>query len=214
MSAVRPEFGPTLPELLAPRLRALPGPARLALGVLAAALVLVILWALLLRGPGGGQRTLLVHRPTTFNFTYAPPLVERAPHAGELARVTGRGQSFVVRDLRLPAYRGDSSGFLPIWTTRVSEALARRLPGYQWRYEGRANVNGFQGYELVYQYRPQDRLMYGRRVFLLPLTTDRRGVQIDLLARRSGAVPRADAIGRDGVLKLALRSFRFGTDGP
>jgi hypothetical protein len=214
MSAVRPEFGPTLPELLAPRLRALPRPVRLALGAAAAALVLVVLWALLLRGPGGGQRTVVVRSPTAFNFIYRPPLAKRAPHAGELARVSGRGQSFVVRDLRLPAYRGDSAGILPIWTTDTSDALARRLPGYQWRYEGRANVNGFQGYELVFQYRPHGRLVFGRRIFLLPQTTGRRGVEITLLAPRSLAVARADAIGHNGPLKTALRSFRFGTSRP
>ena len=39
MSVVRPEFGPTLPELLAPRVRALPRAARVALAVLAALVV-------------------------------------------------------------------------------------------------------------------------------------------------------------------------------
>ena len=39
MSVVRPEFGPTLPELLAPRVRALPRAAQIALAVLAALVV-------------------------------------------------------------------------------------------------------------------------------------------------------------------------------
>jgi hypothetical protein len=215
MSAVRPEFGPTLPELLAPRLRALPRAARSALAVLAAVVVLVGLWALLLRGGDDGTHGVVVRKPIALNFIYRAPFTREALTAGELAHVGGRGQSFAVRELRLPAYRGDSAGFLPVYATRLENEMARVLPGFQWRYEGRANVNKIQGYEIVFQYRRAGgRLAYGRRILLLPDTTARQGADLLLTAPRSPAIPRADAIGRNGPLKTSLRSFRFGTERP
>jgi hypothetical protein len=214
MSVVRPEFGPTLPELLGPRLRALPAPVRGGLAVLGAAVVAVVLWALLLRG-GSADRPVVVRGPVAFNFIYRAPLHRAPARPGELVRLaTGTGQSMAVRPLHLPAYRGDSAGILPIWATRAAGTLERRLPGFQTRTEGRANINKFQGYEMVFQYRSAGRLVFGRRVFLLPQPTARDGVEITVLAPRTAAVPNADAAGHNGPLKTALRSFRFGTQRP
>ena len=214
MSVVRPEFGPTLPELLAPRLRALPAPLRAALAVLAAAVVLVVLWALLLHG-GAADRQVVVRGPVAFNFIYRAPLHRAPARAGETVRLAAaNGQSMTVRPLHLPAYRGDSAGILPIWATRAADALGRRLPGFQTRTEGRTNINRFQGYEMVFQYRPAGRLVFGRRIFLLPQPTARDGVEITVLAPHTAAVPNADAAGHNGTLKTALRSFRFGTQRP
>src|SRR5512132_4171317 len=47
MSVVRPEFGPTLPELLGPRVPALPRPARLALAAAGLGIVLLAGWLLM-----------------------------------------------------------------------------------------------------------------------------------------------------------------------
>src|SRR4051812_41376210 len=113
MSVVRPEFGPTLPELLGPRLRALPRPLRLALAVLAALVVVVAAWALLLRG-GSELPATVVREPIAFNFVHRAPMHRRAPQGTELARVSGGGQSFAVSELRLPPYQGDSAGTLPV----------------------------------------------------------------------------------------------------
>ncbi len=40
------------------------------------------------------------------------------------------------------------------------------------------------------------------------------GVEIGILATRSPAVPRVDAVGAEGQLRTALRSLRFGTERP
>jgi hypothetical protein len=213
MSVVRPEFGPTLPEMLGPRVRALPRAVRLGLLGAVALVVVVIAWATLLRG--GKKELVIVNRtPIAFNFVYRAPLHKRAPQAGELARAEGGGQTFAVRELRLPPYRGDSAGVLPILASKVEDQMGGQLPGFQVRSEGRANYNKFQGYEIVYQYRPGGRLVFGRRIFLLPEPTARQGVDITARTPRSLAVPRADAVGHNGALKTSLRSFRFGTKRP
>ncbi len=216
MSAVRPEFGPTLPELLGPRLRSLPSVLRLALAALGALLVVAIFSALVLRGDGvDAKRAVVVRTPVAFNFVYRAPFRRLAPLDGELARVGSTSQSFSVRALQLPRYRGDAAGFLPLYAAQQQAQMARRFPGFVWRSDGRANINQQQGFEIVFQFRrPGGPLSYGRRVLLLPSVTAREGADILVTAPRSSAIVRADDVGHNGGLKTALRSFRFGTERP
>jgi hypothetical protein len=215
MSAVRPEFGPTLPEVLGPRIRVLPRAVRVALAALGVLVVVLLGYALFLRGGGAqAKRAVIVRSPVAFNFVYRAPFRKEAPLAGELARVGSKDQSFSVRELKLPAYRGDAAGFLPLYAAQQEAQMARDLPGFQWRTDGRANINKQQGYEIVFQYRPAGKLTYGRRIFLLPTVTAREGADIWLFAPRSPAVVHADDVGHNGGLKTALRSFRFGTERP
>src|SRR3954452_4155422 len=216
MSAVRPESGPTLPELLGPRLRVLPRALRLALAALAALVVVLALYVVLLRGDAkAAKRAVIVRAPVAFNFVYRAPFRKQPPQAGELARVGSKDQSFSVRELRLPAYRGDAAGFLPLYAARLQQQMARDLPGFVWRSDGRANINKRQGFEIVFQFRRSDgTLTYGRRILLLPDVTARQGADIWATAPRSPAIVRADDVGHNGGLKTALRSFRFGTERP
>ena len=216
MSAVRPEFGPTLPELLGPRIRVLPRAVRLVLAAVAALLVLVILYALF--KPAGAttrKNAVIVRSPIAFNFVYRAPFRKQAPQQGELARVGSKAQSFSVRALNLPAYQGDAAGFLPLYAARQQAQMAKDLPGFVWRADGRANINKQQGFEIVFQFRGDGgRLTYGRRIFLLPDVTARQGADIWATAPRSPAIVRADDVGHNGGLKTELRSFRFGTQRP
>src|SRR4051794_12981303 len=107
MSVIRPEFGPTLPELLGPRLRALPRAAQVVVGVLAVVVVAIAVYAFTTRGSAAADRGVVVRSPVAFNFIYRAPFARETPRAGELVRVGGRGQSFSVRRLRLAPYRGD-----------------------------------------------------------------------------------------------------------
>jgi hypothetical protein len=216
MSAVRPEFGPTLPELLGPRIRVLPRAVRLALAVLGALILLLVVYAVFFRGQGTqAKRAVIVRSPIAFNFVYRAPFRKEAPQAGELARVGSKDQSFSVRELRLPAYRGDAAGFLPLYAARLEQQMARDLPGFTWRSDGRANINKQQGFEIVFQFRRSDgTLTYGRRILLLPSVTARQGADLWAIAPRSPAIVRADDVGHNGGLKTALRSIRFGTERP
>jgi hypothetical protein len=214
MSVVRPELGPTLPTLLGPRLRALPRAARLLLAAALALVVVLVVWAAALRGGDGGKRTVVVRAGVAFNFVYRAPFARLTPAGGDLAHVGGQGQSFVVRALHLPAYRGDAAGFLPVYTSELARSLPRTYPGFAVRGEGRANVNRTQGYELLYQFRRAGRLMYGLRIMLLPQSTARDGLELVLESPRTTSVSRFDAVGRNGPLKTSLRSFRLGTERP
>lgn len=216
MSVVRPEFGPTLPELAGPRFRALPKAVRIVLIALAALIVLAILYALFKPAPATvRKRAVIVRTPVAFNFAYRRPFAKQPLQGTETARVGSQTQTFAVSPLNLPAYRGDAAGFLPLYAAQQEAAMAKQYPGFVWRDDGRANINKQQGFEIVFQFRGKDgALTYGRRIFLLPNVTARQGADIVVTAPRSNAIVRADDVGHNGGLKTALRSFRFGTERP
>lgn len=209
-SVVRPEFGPALPELLAPLPRALRRglavAALLALGAIAA------LWA---RSHSDPLTRIIVARPVAFNIGYQSPFTRRALLRGEIVRLADRDQWLSVSELRLPPFRGDVAGILPLYATGVERAMAAGRPGFQVRSEGRANVNAIQGYGFTYIVRaPGGRRRYGQQLFLPVDATSRSGVTIALEADASPAVTNPDMVGRTGPLKVSLRSFRFGTQTP
>jgi hypothetical protein len=217
MSAVRPELGPTLPELLGPRIRVLPRALRLALAAAGALVVLALLYLLVLKPEPAAKvkRAVIVKAPVAFNFVYRAPFRKQTPQDGELARVGSKDQSFSVQELKLPAYRGDAAGFLPLYAATLEAEMARELPGFVWRADGRANINKQQGFEIVFQFRRTDgTLVYGRRILLLPNVLSRQGADIWATAPRSPSIVRADDVGHNGGLKTALRSFRFGAERP
>jgi len=222
MSVVRPEFGPTLPELLAPRIRALPRAAQVALAVLALAVVVLAALLLLRREEDDGRLQAVVREPIAYNLVYPRTLARVAPRGRETLRLqTPAGaadpQSFAVTPYRLPAYKGDPTGILTLSSANMISAMRRTIPGFVWRGDGRVNYNRQPGYEILFQAKINGRTTYGRRTILLPGgdTPPKEGVDITMLAARSEAIPRVDAIGAAaGALKTAIRSFRFGTERP
>jgi hypothetical protein len=217
VSAVRPEFGPTLPELVGPRLAKLPPVLRVAVLALVAAVVLVV--ALRLTGVTAPQPDrfpiVVTSGPVPFNLAPDGRLRRVAPGPGELLRLEGSAARMTVRPLRLPPYRGDANGTLPVLVEGLVGSMARSYDDFVRRYpEGRANVNRQTGYQLHFQFRRDGRLWYGRRVLLVTTPTSRDGADIILEERRSAAVPRAESVGNVGALKRGLRSFRFGAQRP
>ena len=123
-------------------------------------------------------------------------------------------QQFTVRAVRVPAYRGDVNGLLPALhvaagrggasePTRRSSCAARAACG----------STSSRATRYFFQTRVGGRTTYGRRLLLFD-----RGA--GGAARRatcccSPSAPTrcrgADAVGSNGALKTALRSFRFGT---
>jgi len=214
---MRPEFGPTLPELLVPRLQRLSRGMQAALA--AAVLVVVVGVAAVVLGRGG-VHDVLVRGPVTFNLQYPVGLVRVAPRPGELLRLESPPGAryrllYVVRRSTLPAYRGDVNGFLPFFSARLIAAMQRADPAFVLRGEGRIRLNeNATGYGLQFQTRLGGRLTFGRRLLLYPGETGvRSGVDVLLLARSSPTVPNVDSVGGAGPLKLAMRTFRFGTSG-
>jgi hypothetical protein len=221
MSVVRPEFGPTLPELLGPRVRALPRAAQVGLALLAA-VVLVALVALIRRDTEDNRAHVVVREPIAYNLVYPPSLQRFRPHPGETLRLetppgTPAPQSFAVKPFRLPPYHGDSTGILTLMSANMITRMRSQYPAFVWRGDGRVNYNRQPGYEILFQAKIGGRTTYGRRTMLVPGgdAPPREGVDITMLAARSEAIPRVDAVGSaSGALKTAIRSFRFGTERP
>jgi hypothetical protein len=212
VSAVKPQYGPTLVQLLAPR----PLAVRIAAGIGAAVLLVAVVLIALSTRPD--VTYVLEHEPVTFNFGYGPQF-ERVSKAGTVVALSHVRNglfldSYVVRPLALPPYRGAAGGMLPVYADRYIERLRHRYSGFQFVSEGRTRVNNGIGYEVTFRAKRGGRTIYGRHLLLVEDNPDglRRGVTIELTSTAAAGTPNADEIGNHGALKQALRSFRFGSD--
>jgi hypothetical protein len=212
VSAVKPQYGPSLVQMLAPR----PLAVRVAAGALAALLVVaVVVVALRTRAD---ETFVLEHEPVTFNLVYGPQF-QRVEKAGTIVALTHERNglfldSYVVRPLSLPAYRGFVGGMLPVYANGYLERQHRRYPGYEFVSEGRSRINNGIGYAVTFRARRGGRTLYVRHLLLVEDTPDglRRGVILELTSTAAAGTPNAAEIGNHGALKTPLRSFRFGED--
>jgi hypothetical protein len=211
---MKPEYGPTLGRLLAPRWHA--APRALRAGVIAAGL-LVVLAAIAIvltlepaRYSQGGS--------FPFSFTYKG-LFKTTPEAGGYVRVEAHyadgslKYSYAVNPLSLPPYSGGISGVLPVYATGYSERLAGRFPGVKLDGEGKTRVNKVPAYQVLYTTRIDGRTMYGRNVLLLPERPGaREGVEIVMLtaAGATSEVKEPGEVASGGVLLRPLKTFSFG----
>jgi hypothetical protein len=211
VTAVAPEHRPTLREELAP----LPAPARWAvLGVLVL-LIAGIGIALLGGGSNADGRVIVRERPVAFNLRVAPGMTQLEPLPGEWVHLTRPGQdSIVVSPLRLPAYKGDVGGILPVVAAHELDLLKAQFPELEPVEEGKARVNKAAAYSLSFRVSRSPR-EYGRLVLLpQPVPGARDGVKMLLLATPKGGAGKATDVGTRGLLKTPYRSFRFGTEAP
>ena len=221
-SPVRPEFGPTLPELLGRRFG---WSVRTAALVVGGILALIVAGGIAKQAQSDGSVRAVVKAPVAFNLRYDPGQLDRVTPAGNqsLRLVTRTGDpnpsSVIVAPARLAPYVGDDpSVALPIFAGQLIEQLQRSDPKFVLRGEGRARVNSQPGYQIQYLTELGGRVMYGRRVLLFPdpreLPGAREGADVTLLAARSKVVTHPDDVGSNGVTKLPYRSFRLGTNTP
>lgn len=230
VSVVREELGPSLPELLRPHLSRLSRLQRRLLAAVAAlgVLVLAAAYVVLKSDP---LPVIVVKEPIAFNLIHRADFPEVATRPGELLRLEGdlpiakKGvpparETFAVRPLTVPPFRGDiSSAYLALATAKLEELRAAD-PNVRYRGEGKARINLIPGYQLSYATRQDGRTLFGRVYWLVPDPEDdgapqtREGVTLTLTAQFSGQVPNPAAVGSDVLLKAPLRSFRFGTERP
>jgi hypothetical protein len=207
---VAPEHRPTLGETLAP----LPRPARWAVVAVLGLLLIGLVIALTGNATADGER-LVRGKPLAFNLRVPPGMQEIEPAAGEWAHLERKGKdSFVVQPLRLPAYKGDVGGVLPVAATRELDALRKRFPALEPVEEGKGRINQAAAYSVVFRASRKPRL-YGRLVLLpQPVPGARDGVKLLLLATPEAGAGKASDVGTRGQLKTPYRSFRFGTEAP
>src|SRR5580704_6478718 len=148
---MKPEYRPTLGQLLSPRWRAAPPLARggvIALGVGLLALLLAVVLTF--------QDSTFSHGgKVPFSFRYRD-LYRVAPDGGGYVKVArrrhdGRLQdSLAVEPLLLPPYSGELSSELALYADSYIRGLARRYRHFVPRGEGRTKINSVAGYNVFY----------------------------------------------------------------
>jgi len=212
---MKPQYGPTLGQLLAPRWHAasrLTRAATIAAGVgLAVAIVAAGLTLENATFSHGGR--------VPFSFSYRG-LYRVAPDPGGYVKVQSRWPdgalkfSYAVDPLLLPAYSIELSGEMPLYATGFIRALSQRTPGFALRGEGKATITkSLSGYEVLYTADVEGRAMFGRDMLLLPPRPGtREGVDIVMLTspKASFQITSPLEVGTTGVLLRPLKSFTFG----
>jgi hypothetical protein len=210
---LKPEYGPTLGQLLSPSWRSASRATRLIVACVAAASIVAVAALVLTLLPS----RLSYGGPVPFAFSYRG-LYRTAPDPGGYAKVQlrrGGGRledSFAVGPLRLPPYRGSLSGELPLYAAGYVKALAAKYRGFELEGEGKTKINAGVGYDVYYRAHVAGRTMYGRDLLLLPERAGaREGVTIVMLS-----LPHADPqvtspqlLATAGVLYEPLRTFSF-----
>jgi hypothetical protein len=210
--AVAPEFRPTLRDELAPLQ---PRVRRAVAGGLVALVVVLAVAAFIASRPNGIH--VVGHRPVTWNLYHPRVLRQTRPPAGELLHLEHRGAHgrlislFVVEPLRLPAYRGNVSGVLPLLADKELAALRARIPGMVPLDEGKVHDNTASGYQL--QFRVSRRpTVWGRLVLLVaPGKRSRAGVRLLMLGTPRGGNTIYTDVGKKDELRDPFRTFMFGT---
>jgi len=210
---MKPEYGPTLGRLLAPRWHAATRPVRIAV---------VIAGVLLLAGGVGLVLTLLNATysqggPTPFSFSYRG-LFRTTPDPGGFVKIRAPADgpleySYAVEPLELPPYEGGLSGELPVYAIGYIHGLEASDPGFVLRGEGKTRVNNVPAYQVLYSERYEGREFFGRNVFVLPEQQGaRRGVAIVMLtsATASSKVRSPSEVAATGILLRPLKTFSLG----
>lgn len=209
---IKPQYGPTLPSMLAPSWHRASRAARAA--VVVAGVVLTALLA-------GAVLTLLnstyghgASRP--FHFSYRG-LYRTTPEPGGFVRLQSHSSSgrleysFAVNPLELPPYSGAVLGEVPLYASGYIRELSRRYPDFVLRGEGKTRLNSnLGGYQVAYTTTVAGRRMLGRNVLLLHERRGQRsGVEIVMLTA-PGANPQITEpleVGSTGVLLRPLKTF-------
>jgi hypothetical protein len=207
---LKPQYGPTLGTLLAPRWHAA-APAWRALVIAASAFVLAVAIGLALTlldasySHGG---------PVPFKFKYKG-LYRTAPDPGGFVKIAresaGRlDDSYAVAPIRLGPYEGTVNGELPVFAAAYTHRLAKRFVRFRFEGEGKTRISStLGGYEVLYSALVDGRKVHGRDVMLLPERSGaREGVVLEMLT--SGPVTVSEPVASSGVLEVPLKSFSFG----
>jgi len=217
---VQRRFGPSLPELLAPRIDRLPAIARrvglVAIVALAAA---IVAYALRSRYPAFSQRS-----PVAFHLTYPPSLTrEPTPRGALLLLELHNGAQLVdslqINPLSLPAYGGEISGLLPIIAANYERRLAAQIGStfVPWSL-GRTRVINTPAFTFTYKRTIDGTVYFGRVTFITQhLTGDRHGLILSLLTLpktldevTDPAPPTPDAVGSGGALADPYAGLHMG----
>jgi hypothetical protein len=236
----QPDYGPSLPQLLGPRLRALGRGGKVLLGLVLLALVALVAALLVSKEASvetyvqteadAGARGL---EPLEFHFDRSSKMTLSKPDGAYVrAERTKDGvlvARFTVSPFRMERRPGALASYLPLIAVDLQRADARRYENFRLQFEGRARVNEVEGYQYAFTTRLRDpgrppRQLFGRVVVLPepysyedpdteypPGRNPTRGVLVTMLATTLDEAPSATRVGDEGILQRPFRSFRYGT---
>jgi len=214
---VKPQFGPTLPQLLAPRIDSLPRIVARILAVVAVLVVaLLIVVALRLHDP------VFSHHgsPASFSTSYSRAMTREPVRPPVLLSLrqdssVGLAASFEITTIRLPAYAGEISGLLPVVAAGLIARMGASDPTFVLWSQGRTRINLVPGYTFTFQQRIGGRPYWGRDVLLTPrISGDREALLMSMLtdpallvAAKAPITP--DSVASVGLLFDPLERLRF-----
>jgi hypothetical protein len=208
---LKPQYGPTLGTLLAPRWHAVPRPVRVLVRAAGVGLVVLAIAAVFALWPATYSRG----GPTPFHFSYRG-LYRTTPEAGQYVRIDRRAggwleDSFAVSPLHLPPYSGGLSGELPVYASGYIDRLRAKFSDFLLRGEGKTRVNTVPAYNIFYTATVEGREMYGRDVLLLPAREGvRDGVSLEMLTLPRPPLTSPLEVASAGVLERPVETFTFG----
>jgi len=216
---VKPEYAPTLPQLLAPRIDSLP---RIVLRVVAVGAIVVavavILLAVRLRNPVFSYAGKPAFATSYTRAMTRLPVPAKGPLLLSLQQRSSAGieASFQIRLLRLPRYAGEISGQLPVVASRMIASMAAADPTFVPYSRGRTRINLVPGYSFTFQRRIGGRVFWGRDVLITPhIGGDRTGLVMSMLTVPGALINTAtkpvtpDDVGSVGVLFDPFERLRF-----
>jgi hypothetical protein len=212
---LRPEFGPTLPELISGRFAV--SRRAVAIGAVIALVVAAIVIKVVL---DDGRDKLVVHGTPSFNLLYDPSLLHKqAPANGDLMRLVGKTKrletEITARHANLPPFKGDViGGQLPLYTTQHTIQLSKELPNLQVGDEGKARLNQAPGYQVAYTSGQPGNRTYWREVYVMPAADKPKETIVVTMRQTFTGRPGARGQALLKATKKAYRSFRFGTRRP
>jgi hypothetical protein len=205
---LKPQYGPTLGALLAPRWHAAPRVARWLVWAAGVGIVALAIAAALALWPA----TYSHGGAAPFHFSYRG-LYRTQPEPGQFVRIDRRSggrleASFAVSPLHLPPYSGGLSGELPVYASGYIAGLSRKFSDFTLRGEGKTRVNTVPAYNIFYTARIEGREMYGRDVLLLPEREGvRDGVALEMLTLPSAGITSPLEVATAGVLERPVETF-------
>jgi hypothetical protein len=209
-SRLRPEYGPTLPGLIAPLLARLSPAAQRLVRVMAGAFVVLVVAAAILWPRAHG----FSHSGRApFDLSYARALTRVTPDPGGYLKVeqTRHGelvQSLEVSPVRLAPYQGDALGEVPVFATGYIQSLAARFPGFHLIGEGKTRVNGNPGYTVLYTARLGGRAISARDDLFFR-SGRRDGIAVQMLETPAAHIGGITLIGVNGPVGSTLQSLNL-----
>jgi hypothetical protein len=234
-----PDYGPSLPQILRPWLRARPRWQQVALAAVVVLLAAVVA-ALVVRSEAEVKSYRQTEsdararglQPVEFRFDHSRKLSLSKPEGAYVKAERRRGRelvaSFTIAPFAMERREGFLAGYLPLVATDLEREAARRYDHFRLQFEGRARVNEVEGYQFAFTARlaragGEPRQLFGRIVVLPepydyedpdkehpPGQNPTRGLLFTMLATTLDEPDSPTRVGDEGILQRPFRSFRFG----